>query len=92
MLDLSQIAALAIFIIMFIAIVVGKVHRYIPALVGASLTIIVVFLIILRSPEAISNVLNFGQLGQFKFWVPGEQHVESHGVNWQTIIFIGGMI
>jgi len=36
--------------------------------------------------------LNLGQLGQFRFWVPGQQHIESHGVNWQTIIFIGGMM
>ena len=92
MLELSQIIALTIFVVMFIAIIVGKVHRFIPALIGAALTIIVVFLIILKSPEAVSSVLNLGQLGQLKFWIPGEQHVESHGVNWQTIIFIGGMM
>ncbi len=92
MVGLSQILALAIFVVMFIAIIVGKVHRFIPALIGAALTIIVVFLIILKSPEAISSVLNLGQLGQLRFWIPGEQHVESHGVNWQTIIFIGGMM
>jgi len=92
MLELSQIAALVIFVVMFIAIVSGKVHRYIPALIGAALTIIVVFLIVLKSPSAISSVLNLEQLGQFRFWIPGEQHIESHGVNWQTIIFIGGMM
>ncbi len=92
MLELSQIAALVIFVVMFIAIVVGKVHRFIPALIGAALTIIVVFLIILKSPPAISSVLNLAQLGQFRFWVPGQEHIESYGVNWQTIIFIGGMM
>jgi Na+/H+ antiporter NhaD/arsenite permease-like protein len=92
MLELSQIAALAIFVLMFIAIVIGKVHRVIPALIGAALTIVVVFLLIMRSPEAISSVLNLGQIGQLSFWIPGEQHIESHGVNWQTIIFIGGMM
>lgn len=92
MLELSQILALAIFVVMFIAIVVGKVHRYIPALIGATLTLIVVFLIVLRSPEAVFNVLNLGQLGQFSFWVPGQEHIESSGVNWQTIVFIGGMM
>ncbi|MBA7646652.1 putative transporter [subsurface metagenome] len=77
---------------MFIAIVSEKVHRFIPALIGAALTIIIVFLIVMKSPESITNVLNLGPLTQFKFWIPGEQHVESHGVNWQTIIFIGGMM
>jgi Na+/H+ antiporter NhaD/arsenite permease-like protein len=92
MLMLSQILAVAIFVAMFIAIVVGKVHRFIPAVIGAALTVVVVFLITLQSTEAVVNVLNLQQLGQLSFWIPGEQHVESHGVNWQTIIFIGGMM
>jgi len=92
MFTLSQILAMAIFIIMFAAIVSGKLHRYIPALVGGALTCIVVFLIAERNPEMIANVLNLGQLGEFTFWVPGSEHIESHGVNWQTIIFIGGMM
>ena len=92
MLTLSQILAIAIFILMFIAIIVGKVHRYIPALVGAALTLIVVFLITMQSPDSVGNVLNLEQLGQFRFWVPGQEHIESYGINWQTIIFIGGMM
>ena len=89
---LSQILAIVVFAVMFIAIIIGKVHRFIPALIGAALTIIIVFLIILRSPEAVVNVLNLEQLGQLSFWIPGEQHIESEGVNWQTIVFIGGMM
>ena len=92
MLELSQILAIVIFLIMFIAIVVGKVHRVIPAVIGAALTILVVFLITMQSTEAVSNVLSLGQLGEFKFWYPGEQHIESRGINWQTIVFIGGMM
>ncbi len=92
MLDLSQIAALVIFVVMFIAIVSGKIHRYIPALVGAALVFIIVFIGVMKSPAAILSVLNLEQLGQFRFWIPGQEHIESHGVNWQTIIFIGGMM
>ena len=92
MFTLSQILAIAIFIIMFAAIVIGKVHRYIPALIGGALTCLIVFLIVERNPEMITNVLNLQQLGQFKFWVPGHEPIQSHGVNWQTIIFIGGMM
>jgi len=92
MLALDQILAVTIFLIMFIAIVVGKVHRFIPALIGAALTIIVVLLITLKSPGAVLHVLNLEQLGQFRFWIPGQAHIESFGVNWQTIIFIGGMM
>lgn len=89
---MSQILAIIIFLLMFTAIVIGKVHRVIPAVIGAALTIIVVFLITLQSTEAVFNVLSLGQMGELHFWFPGEQHVESHGVNWQTIIFIGGMM
>jgi Na+/H+ antiporter NhaD/arsenite permease-like protein len=92
MLDLSQILALTIFVLLFIAIVIGRVHRFIPALIGAGLTLVVVFLLVMRKPEAISNVLNLGQMGQLNFWLTGQEHVESHGINWQTIIFIGGMM
>lgn len=92
MLILSQILATAIFLVMFIAIIIGKVHRFIPALIGAAFTVIIVFLIIMKSPEAVFSVLNLEQLGQFRFWIPGQEHIESHGVNWQTIIFIGGMM
>jgi len=92
MLTLGQILAIAIFVIMFAAIIYGKVHRYIPALIGAALTIAVVFLLVMRSPDSVLSVLNLGQLGQSSFWLPGQEHIESYGVNWQTIIFIGGMM
>jgi Na+/H+ antiporter NhaD/arsenite permease-like protein len=92
MLVLSQILAIAIFVAMFVAIIVGKVHRYIPALVGAGLILTIVFLAIMQSPEAVLNVLNLGQLGELRFWLPGQEEVISHGINWQTIIFIGGMM
>src|SRR4030043_285622 len=89
---ISQIAALAIFIIMFIVITTGKVPRYIPALIGGALTILIVFLLILKEPDAVISVLNFGQIGTKSFWYPGHSAEVSHGVNWQTIIFIGGMM
>ncbi len=92
MFALSQILAIAIFILMFLAIIIGKVHRFIPALVGAGLTLVVVFLITMQSPDSVVHVMNLEQLGQFNFWVPGQEHIESYGINWQTIIFIGGMM
>jgi Na+/H+ antiporter NhaD/arsenite permease-like protein len=92
MLTLSQILAITIFIAMFVAIIVGRVHRFIPALIGAALTLVVVFLLVMKSPGTAYSVLNLEQLGQLAFWVPGQEGVVSHGVNWQTIIFIGGMM
>jgi Na+/H+ antiporter NhaD/arsenite permease-like protein len=91
---LSQIFALAIFLVMFIVIIIGKVHRMIPALIGGALTLIIVFLVIERNPDLVVQTFSFAQLGQGHFWVPGKTIVEegATGINWQTIIFIGGMM
>ena len=91
MLDISQILALAIFIALFIAIIIGKIHRYIPAII-AGVLMLAVFVIVMKKPEAAVNVLNLGQIIHLNFWVPGHEHLEANGVNWQTIVFIGGMM
>jgi Na+/H+ antiporter NhaD/arsenite permease-like protein len=91
-LQLSQILAISIFVLMFIVIITGKVHRYIPALIAAALVLIAVFLIVLRDADLIVQVLNYEQLVQANFWFPGHEPLESRGVNWQTIIFIAGMM
>jgi Na+/H+ antiporter NhaD/arsenite permease-like protein len=90
---LAQIVTLIIFVVMFAAIIQGRLHRFIPALAGAAAVILLVFLVIMKSPHAISEVMALGQLGDVRFWVPGHEHLESYsGVNWQTIIFIAGMM
>ena len=92
MLEINQILAITIFAIMLAVIISDKAPRYIPALIGAVLMIVVVFLGVMKSPDSVWHVLNLSELGQLKFWVPGEEHIESYGVNWQTIVFIGGMM
>jgi Na+/H+ antiporter NhaD/arsenite permease-like protein len=89
---LSQILAVIIFLVMFIVIIINKLPRYIPALIGGALTILIVFLLMMKSPATVLSTLNFGQIVQSAFWVPGHKPLESVGVNWQTIIFIGGMM
>jgi Na+/H+ antiporter NhaD/arsenite permease-like protein len=88
----SQIAALAIFAGVFIALVTAKVQRFIPALIGAALTLLVVFLGIERNPQAAVGALNLAELGRSTFWVGVYQPAVPHGVNWQTILFIGAMM
>jgi Na+/H+ antiporter NhaD/arsenite permease-like protein len=90
--SLSQILAIVIFALMFAAITSGKMHRYIASLAGAVLMIVVVFLGVMHSPHSFWEVLNLSQMGQAQFWVPGAHPIESQGVNWQTIVFIGGMM
>ena len=57
---LAQILALVIFLVMFGVIMWGKIHRYIPALVGGGLVIVLIFLIIERDPHMVTSVLNLG--------------------------------
>jgi Na+/H+ antiporter NhaD/arsenite permease-like protein len=92
MLAPSQIAALAIFVGVFISLITGKVHRFIPALIGAALTLFVVFLGIERNPQAAVGALNFAAIGRSTFWIGHYQPGVPYGVNWQTILFIGGMM
>ena len=56
---LAQILALVIFLVMFGVIMWGKIHRYIPALIGAALVIVVVFLIVMRDAHLIVQDLQF---------------------------------
>jgi Na+/H+ antiporter NhaD/arsenite permease-like protein len=92
MLSISQILSIAIFVVVLGIIIWDKIPRYIPALIGAAFVVLVVLLGVEHSPDAVWKVLNLGQLVQYHFWVPGQEHMESYGVNWQTIIFIGGMM
>ncbi|HEX7321000.1 MAG TPA: SLC13 family permease [bacterium] len=87
--NLDQILAVAIFLAMFISIMFDKWHRYLSALGGAVLTLVLVF----RNLSGISWVLNFQEIFKGCFWIiRGAKCEVSHGVNWQTIIFIGGMM
>ena len=56
------------------------------------LTLVVVFLLIEREPHMVGSVLNLQQLPDPQFWWPGGHHADSPGINWQTLIFIGGMM
>lgn len=93
MVMLSQIAAVFIFLAMFITIITNKVERYIPALIGGVLVILVVFLGLMHAPEAAIQTLNIHSIFTPEFWFPGPNASESSsGVNWTTIIFIAGMM
>lgn len=90
---IEQILAVIIFIAMFIMIVLDKSDRYIPAMIGAGLVIIFVFLLCMRSIDAVTQTLNFGSIFHTAFWYNSAGTAETvAGVNWTTIIFIAGMM
>ena len=89
----AQIIAGAIFIIMFLAIITEKVERHIATLISAVLTLVFVMGVAMRSVSAIIDTLNVKSIFTVHFWYQaGESGGTSMGINWETIIFIVGMM
>lgn len=90
---LAQILAAAIFVIMFLMIVLDKIERHYVTLGCGLLTLIVVFGIVMHSPDAIMETLNLRSIFTPDFWYAASESSESSsGINWATIIFIAGMM
>lgn len=90
---LAQILATAIFIIMFIMIVIDKIERQYVTLGCGLLTLVLVFGIVMQKPDAILATLNLRSIFTVDFWYAASESAESSsGINWATIIFIAGMM
>lgn len=87
----SQICAVAIFVVMFVLIISEKIERHIVTLVAGAATLVVVFGICMRSVDAALATLNVKNIFTLGFWY-GASEEESSGINWATIIFIAGMM
>ncbi len=89
----APICAVAIFVIMFGLIISEKVPRHIVTLCAGALTLIVVFGFCMHSLDAVVETLNYKVIATKDFWLAqGEGEAEPTGINWATIIFIGGMM
>ncbi|MBE5945411.1 MAG: citrate transporter [Lachnospiraceae bacterium] len=90
---LAQILAVTIFVIMFGFIITEKIERHIVSGVCAILTLVLVFGVGMHSVDAIIDTINVHSIITPEFWrVTGEGGTSSTGVNWETIIFIFGMM
>lgn len=89
----SQIFAIIIFVLMFALIIMDKIPRHWVTLGCGLATIIIVFAICMRSPNAIVETLNIKSIFTTEFWhTSGKGSESSSGINWATIIFIAGMM
>lgn len=89
----AQIIAAAIFLSMFILIITDKIERHIVTLVCGALTLVLVFGVCMHSMDSMLEVLNFKHIFTETFWYnPGSETPGSGGINWETIIFIAGMM
>ena len=89
----AQIMATIIFVVMFVLIVMDKIERHYVTLGCGLLTLVLVFGIVMRSPDAIFTALNVKSIFTPGFWyAKGAAEEASAGINWATIIFIAGMM
>lgn len=90
---IAEIFAVIIFIAMFIVIVSEVVERHVASLTGALLTMVLVFGVCMHSLKAIWETLNIKSIFTPQFWYTAGNAAESSGgINWETIIFIFGMM
>ena len=87
---IAQILAVIIFLAMFILIITEVWERHIVTLGCALLTLVG---ICMRSPSAIIDTLNLKTFFTEAFWhTTGQASESTGGINWETIVFIAGMM
>ncbi len=90
---MATIAAVTIFVLMFVLIVMDKIKRHYVTLGCALLTLVVVFGICMHSMPAIMETLSLHSFIEPSFWyAAGEAEEAAAGINWATIVFIAGMM
>ena len=90
---LAQVFAIIIFLAMFLLIILEIWERQWITLACGLLTLLLVFGLGMHSMGAIMRTLNLQSFFTTGFWyAAGESSEASSGINWQTIIFIAGMM
>ena len=90
---LAQVLAIIIFLAMFLLIILEIWERQWITLACGLLTLLLVFGLGMHSMGAIMRTLNLQSFFTTGFWyAAGESREVSSGINWQTIIFIAGMM
>lgn len=89
----AQILAVTIFLAMFILVITEVWERHIVTLGCGLLTLVFVLGFAMHDMGAIVETLNLHSIFQPDFWIVSEAAGEAtSGINWETIIFIAGMM
>lgn len=90
---IAKTIAIVIFVLMFALIIIDKIPRHWITLGCGAATLVIVFGLCMRSPDAIMETLNIRSIFTLEFWhTAGEGSESSSGINWETIVFIAGMM
>lgn len=90
---IAKILAIAIFIMMFVLIILDKFERHIVTLACGAATVVLVFGFSMHSMNAFLETLNIRNVFSVGFWYENAAVSEnSSGINWATILFLAGMM
>lgn len=91
---LAPMAAVLIFLLMFILIILDRWPHHRVTLCCGLATLLLVFGVMMDDGgEAIIRTLNLRSLVHPEFWIASKESAESAaGINWSTILFIAGMM
>ncbi len=90
--SVAGIVASIIFLIMFVLIVMDKIERQYVTLGCGFAMLVIVFGLILQDANGIWEILNLKTFATPGFWYSKSEAAENGGINWQTIVFIAGMM
>ena len=89
---IPQLVAAAIFILMFILLITEPFERHVITLMCGLLTLVLVFGICAKDIQAIWETLSLDSFSHLEFWHHLGSAEPSMGINWETILFIAGMM
>ena len=90
----SQLLAVTIFVIMLAEIIRNRFPRHLVALVAGGATLVLVYMLVMQSPDTVMVAMSLDSLFDLSFWYtsPAAPAAINTGINWSTILFISGMI
>lgn len=88
----AQVASVAIFLVMFLLLVTEKFPRHLVTLACGLATLVIVFGICMQDPAAIAESLSLKSFIAPTFWYSSGEVETTTGINWETILFIAGMM
>ncbi|MCI9352503.1 MAG: citrate transporter [Lawsonibacter sp.] len=88
----AQICAVVIFLVMFILLITERIPRQTVTLGCGLATLLIVFGLCLQNADAVAQSLSFQSFLSPGFWYRIGEADTSTGINWETIVFIAGMM
>lgn len=90
--EMAQIAATVIFVAMFILLIIDRIPRHWITMGCGVLMLVIVFGLCMQDLAGILETLSLNSFLRPTFWFTTGRAEPSTGINWETILFIAGMM